>query len=53
MGCSGRGATHAAGRRRRGHLVASTSALVGYRYYADYNVTKAGLVALTKSLALE
>lgn len=32
---------------------ASTNALVGYRYYADYNATKAGLVALTKSLALE
>jgi NAD(P)-dependent dehydrogenase (short-subunit alcohol dehydrogenase family) len=32
---------------------ASTNALVGYRDYADYNATKAGLVALTKSLALE
>ena len=32
---------------------ASTNALVGYRYYAGYNATKAGLVALTKSLALE
>jgi meso-butanediol dehydrogenase / (S,S)-butanediol dehydrogenase / diacetyl reductase len=32
---------------------ASTNALVGYRYYADYNATKAGLVALTRSLALE
>jgi meso-butanediol dehydrogenase / (S,S)-butanediol dehydrogenase / diacetyl reductase len=32
---------------------ASTNALVGYRYYADYNATKAGLVALSKSLALE
>ena len=32
---------------------ASTNALVGYRYYADYNATKAGVVALTKSLALE
>jgi len=32
---------------------ASTNALVGYRYYADYNAAKAGLVALTKSLALE
>ena len=34
-------------------FTASTNALVGYRYYADYNATKAGLVALTKSLALE
>jgi len=32
---------------------ASTNALVGYRYYADYNATKAGVVALTRSLALE
>jgi meso-butanediol dehydrogenase / (S,S)-butanediol dehydrogenase / diacetyl reductase len=32
---------------------ASTNALVGYRHYADYNATKAGLVALTRSLALE
>jgi meso-butanediol dehydrogenase / (S,S)-butanediol dehydrogenase / diacetyl reductase len=34
-------------------FTASTNALLGYRYYADYNATKAGLVALTKSLALE
>jgi len=34
-------------------FTASTSALVGYRYYADYNATKAGMVALAKSLALE
>ena len=34
-------------------FTASTNALVGYRYYADYNATKAGLVALTRSLALE
>ena len=34
-------------------FTASTNALVGYRYYADYNATKAGLVALAKSLALE
>ena len=31
----------------------STNALVGYRYYADYNASKAGVVALTRSLALE
>jgi meso-butanediol dehydrogenase/(S,S)-butanediol dehydrogenase/diacetyl reductase len=34
-------------------FTASTNALVGYRYYADYNATKAGVVALTRSLALE
>jgi meso-butanediol dehydrogenase/(S,S)-butanediol dehydrogenase/diacetyl reductase len=42
--------------RGRGGVIlftASTNALVGYRYYADYNATKAGLVALTRSLALE
>ena len=32
---------------------ASTNALLGYRYYAHYNAAKAGLVALTRSLALE
>jgi NAD(P)-dependent dehydrogenase (short-subunit alcohol dehydrogenase family) len=31
----------------------STNALVGYRYYADYNASKAGVVELTRSLALE
>jgi len=31
----------------------STNALVGYRYYADYNASKAGVVELTKSMALE
>jgi len=52
-------AAQAAGRlmlKARGGVIlntASTNALVGYRYYADYNATKAGLVALTKSLALE
>jgi NAD(P)-dependent dehydrogenase (short-subunit alcohol dehydrogenase family) len=52
-------AAQAAGRlmlKGRGGVIlntASTNALVGYRYYADYNATKAGLVALTKSLALE
>ena len=34
-------------------FTASTNALVGYRYYADYNAAKAGLIALTRSLALE
>jgi NAD(P)-dependent dehydrogenase (short-subunit alcohol dehydrogenase family) len=32
---------------------ASTNGLVGYPYYADYNATKAGVIELTKSMALE
>jgi meso-butanediol dehydrogenase/(S,S)-butanediol dehydrogenase/diacetyl reductase len=31
----------------------STNALVGYRHYFDYNAAKAGVVELTRSLALE
>ena len=31
----------------------STNALVGYPFYADYNASKAGVVELTRSLALE
>ena len=31
----------------------STNAVVGYRYYADYNASKAGVVELTRSMALE
>jgi NAD(P)-dependent dehydrogenase (short-subunit alcohol dehydrogenase family) len=31
----------------------STNALVGYHYYADYNASKAGVVELTRSMALE
>jgi NAD(P)-dependent dehydrogenase (short-subunit alcohol dehydrogenase family) len=31
----------------------STNALVGYRHYTDYNASKAGVVALTRSMALE
>jgi len=31
----------------------STNALVGYRFYADYNSAKAGVVELTRSMALE
>ncbi len=31
----------------------STNGLVGYRGYADYNASKAGLIELTKSMALE
>jgi len=33
--------------------MASTNALTGYPFYADYNVSKAGVVALTRSMALE
>jgi len=33
--------------------VASTNAYFGYPFYADYNATKAAVVALTKSLAVE
>jgi meso-butanediol dehydrogenase / (S,S)-butanediol dehydrogenase / diacetyl reductase len=33
--------------------MASTNGLVGYPYYADYNATKAGVIALTKAMALE
>ena len=32
---------------------ASTNGVVGYPYYADYNATKAGVIELTKSMALE
>ncbi|UCC73160.1 MAG: SDR family oxidoreductase [Gemmatimonadota bacterium] len=31
----------------------STNAIVGHRYYADYNASKAGVVELTRSMALE
>ena len=31
----------------------STNALTGYHHYADYNASKAGLVELTRSMALE
>ena len=34
-------------------LTASTNALVGHALYADYNASKAGVVALTRTLALE
>ena len=54
LGGAGGGAKHAARATAASILfTASTNALVGYRYYADYNATKAGLVALTRSLALE
>jgi meso-butanediol dehydrogenase/(S,S)-butanediol dehydrogenase/diacetyl reductase len=32
---------------------ASTNGIVGYSYYADYNATKAGVIELTRSMALE
>jgi meso-butanediol dehydrogenase/(S,S)-butanediol dehydrogenase/diacetyl reductase len=32
---------------------ASTNGSVGHPYYADYNVTKAGVIELTKTMALE
>jgi meso-butanediol dehydrogenase / (S,S)-butanediol dehydrogenase / diacetyl reductase len=32
---------------------ASTNGILGYPYYADYNASKAGLIALTRSMALE
>jgi NAD(P)-dependent dehydrogenase (short-subunit alcohol dehydrogenase family) len=32
---------------------ASTNGIVGYPYYADYNATKAGVIEMTKSMALE
>ena len=31
----------------------STNGLVGYHHYADYNATKAGVIELTRSMALE
>lgn len=31
----------------------STNGLIGYPYYADYNASKAGVIALTRSMALE
>src|SRR5215472_12097050 len=41
----------------KGHGVilqtASTNGVMGYPYYADYNATKAGVMELTKSMALE
>lgn len=32
---------------------ASTNGIVGYPFYADYNATKAGVIELTRSMALE
>ena len=33
--------------------MASTNGLVGYPFYADYNASKAGVIELTRSMALE
>jgi meso-butanediol dehydrogenase / (S,S)-butanediol dehydrogenase / diacetyl reductase len=33
--------------------MASTNGIVGHPHYADYNVTKAGVIELTRSMALE
>lgn len=33
--------------------MASTNGLMGYPYYADYNASKAGVIELTRSMALE
>lgn len=34
-------------------MTASTNGIVGYPYYASYNASKAGVISLAKSLALE
>ena len=41
--------------RGRGVILqtASTNGIMGYPYYADYNATKAGVIELTRSMALE
>lgn len=31
----------------------SSNGLMGYHYYADYNASKAGLIELSRSMALE
>jgi meso-butanediol dehydrogenase / (S,S)-butanediol dehydrogenase / diacetyl reductase len=48
-------AQEAARRMEKGVILmtASTNALVGHPLYADYNASKAGVVALTRTLALE
>jgi NAD(P)-dependent dehydrogenase (short-subunit alcohol dehydrogenase family) len=33
--------------------MASTNGMLGYPYYADYNASKAGVIELTRSMALE
>lgn len=34
-------------------MTASTNGIMGYPFYADYNVSKAGVIALSKAMALE
>jgi len=34
-------------------MTASTNGIMGYPYYADYNASKAGVIALAKAMALE
>jgi NAD(P)-dependent dehydrogenase (short-subunit alcohol dehydrogenase family) len=34
-------------------MTASTNGIVGHRFYADYNAAKAGVIELTRSMALE
>jgi NAD(P)-dependent dehydrogenase (short-subunit alcohol dehydrogenase family) len=34
-------------------MTASTNGLVGHPYYADYNASKAGVILLTRTMALE
>lgn len=51
-------AQHAAKRMLKGDggvilNMGSTNALAGYHYYASYNASKAGVIELTRSLALE
>ena len=42
-------------RQRQGVIInmGSTNGLVGYPHYADYNASKAGVIELSRSLALE
>jgi NAD(P)-dependent dehydrogenase (short-subunit alcohol dehydrogenase family) len=42
-------------KRGRGVILqtASTNGIMGYPYYADYNASKAGVIELTRSMALE
>ncbi|MFQ5742294.1 MAG: SDR family NAD(P)-dependent oxidoreductase [Acidobacteriota bacterium] len=51
------GQTAARHMRQRGSGVilntASTNGMTGYPHYADYNASKAGVIALTRSMALE
>jgi meso-butanediol dehydrogenase/(S,S)-butanediol dehydrogenase/diacetyl reductase len=51
-------AQHAARRMVAGHggvilMTASTNGLTGHEYYADYNASKAGVILLARTMALE